>query len=112
IVETSAAMKDWAVTPDARRAVFFALRILRATLMLNGIFENYDAARDFTLCRPWVIYYAALTVWAYGYLRDKPTGPRGWRDWTRAQQIEETTNYLRMMDVRSPEDLEQVEGKW
>ena len=35
-------------------------------------FTAYSARDDYLLNRPWVLYYAVLVVWSYGYAMDGP----------------------------------------
>lgn len=75
--------EQWAPKPSARHATFHALKFLAEVLTpdaknskrsprAGGItdFLEYSAKDDFLLNRPWVLYFAALTVWSYGYALD------------------------------------------
>ncbi|KAK3353513.1 fungal-specific transcription factor domain-containing protein [Lasiosphaeria hispida] len=72
-------MKDvWAPSAKARDATYYALKFLHSVMLSNGsgtpksngyshIDEPYSARDDVLLNRPWVLYFAALVVWCYGY---------------------------------------------
>ena len=105
-------MGEWAPSARARDAVFYALRFLREVLMpdedqhpspssSNSNNNNpyprasphnqptftYSARDDYLLNRPWVLYFAALIVWAYGYALDGPIRPSNYTLSTRELQI-------------------------
>lgn len=74
---------NWAPRPSARHATFYALKFLSQVLMpdtatshrnaaANGMegLSPYSARDDFLLNRPWVLYFASLIVWSYGYALD------------------------------------------
>ncbi|KAL6717158.1 hypothetical protein ACLMJK_005073 [Lecanora helva] len=74
---------NWAPRPSARHATFYALKFLSQVLMpdaaaphrqgaANGMegLPPYSARDDFLLNRPWVLYFASLIVWSYGYALD------------------------------------------
>lgn len=71
---------NWAPRASARHATFYALKFLTQVLMpdaspayasqINS--TPYSARDDFLLNRPWVLYYAALVVWSFGYALDGP----------------------------------------
>lgn len=74
---------NWAPRPSARHATFYALKFLSQVLMpdsasphrgadVNGLegLCPYSARDDFLLNRPWVLYFASLIVWSYGYALD------------------------------------------
>lgn len=77
--------ENWARSAAARDATFYALKFLCQVLLpdahsiqhspsaarLPG-FSGYSARDDFLLNRPWVLYFAALTVWSYGFALDGP----------------------------------------
>lgn len=69
--------ESWAPSTRGREATFYALQFLKSVLapdmnqyqdqasLMHG--ELYEARRDILLNRAWVMYYAALVVWCYGY---------------------------------------------
>ncbi len=76
---------NWAPKPSARHATFYALKFLSQVLMPDTASTNrnsmvngmegvlaYSARDDFLLNRPWVLYFASLIVWSYGYALDGP----------------------------------------
>ncbi|KAI9692891.1 MAG: hypothetical protein M1822_004885 [Bathelium mastoideum] len=93
----------WAPSARARDATFYALRFLSQVLIPEDHESEqvppqrpaiaaarkdgdsppfdpssnirYSARDDFLLNRPWVLYYAALIVWSYGYALDGPIVP-------------------------------------
>ncbi|RVX66779.1 hypothetical protein B0A52_08972 [Exophiala mesophila] len=85
-------MKAWASSAAARHAVYYSVRFICSVLMplermghknigtqpsdpeSNSIYL-YSASADFLLPRPWVLYFSALVVWAYGFLLDGPLKP-------------------------------------
>ncbi|KPI41273.1 Zinc finger protein klf1 [Cyphellophora attinorum] len=90
-----AKMSQWANTPGARSAVLHSVRYLKLTLMSDtpadrggrqpisstsstwhdGSNTDLPRSSDVVIIRPWVMYYSALVVWAYGYLLDGPLRP-------------------------------------
>ncbi|KAI2635397.1 fungal-specific transcription factor domain-containing protein [Xylaria nigripes] len=58
-------MKDhWAPSARARDATFYAVKFLYSVLLDS---TQYCARDDVLLNRPWVLYFAALVVWCYGF---------------------------------------------
>ena len=117
----------WVLKPSARDATFYALRFLSQVLAPDlsiqhhsaspssrkktdvvgiGIDqENYSARDDSSLNRPWVLYFAALIVWSYGYALDGPI-----RNPPTLNTAAERTNdmrafFKRVADVKGPEEL-------
>ncbi|KAK5241732.1 hypothetical protein LTR16_009090, partial [Cryomyces antarcticus] len=90
--------EDWAPTARARDATFYALRFLAQVFLPADDAASsahsqqqqqqqqqvvspsaaadppltYSARDDFLLNRPWVLYFATLIVWSYGYALDGP----------------------------------------
>lgn len=75
----------WARSAAARDATFYALKFLCLVLLPDAdnlqqsssaaktsTFSGYSARDDFLLNRPWVLYFAALIVWSYGFALDGP----------------------------------------
>ena len=91
--------QTWAPSARARDATFYALRFLSQVLIPEDhegeqVLQRhppkkdsdsppfdpsssirYSARDDFLLNRPWVLYYAALIIWCYGYALDGPIVP-------------------------------------
>ncbi|KAI1434535.1 fungal-specific transcription factor domain-containing protein [Xylaria sp. CBS 124048] len=58
-------MKDhWAPSARARDATFYAVKFLCSVLLDS---TQYRARDDVLLNRPWVLYFAALVLWCYGF---------------------------------------------
>jgi len=125
-------LKEWAMTARARDATFYALRFLKKVLepaegsqgsyMMdeNGVQRRvikprvddeaaplaYSARDDFLLNRPWVLYFAMLIVWAYGFALDGTVDPTKYVLTTEADTYKDMRRYLRRMGgVKSPEEL-------
>ncbi|ERS98920.1 hypothetical protein HMPREF1624_04113 [Sporothrix schenckii ATCC 58251] len=132
-------MKDiWAPTAKARDATFYAIQFLCSVLLRNegnsplqvaatvnggggggvstpaAVSESeestYSARDDVLLNRPWVLYFAALVVWSYGYAVEGASPstpvPSTWAD-----QVREMREYLhRFGSIASPEDLKAQRG--
>ncbi|KAJ5293439.1 uncharacterized protein N7443_009392 [Penicillium atrosanguineum] len=99
----------WATKASARDATFYALRFLSTCFLeLPG---EYVARDDYLLNRPWVIYFAALTVWTYGFALDGPLqNPPVLA--TLAEQRHDMRTYLaRVGGVREPNGLEGMKGR-
>jgi hypothetical protein len=112
----------WATKASARDATFYALKFL-AQVMLpddstppqggqcigNGL--GYCAREDFLLNRPWVLYFAVLVVWSYGYALEGPITPFPVLA-TVAEQHKDMQGFLeRVGGVREPNDLETMTGR-
>jgi len=100
----------WATKASARDATFYALRFL-STYFLEMPSGQYVARDDYLLNRPWVIYFAALTVWTYGFALDGPLqAPPALA--TLAEQQHDMQMYLgRVAGVREPNELEGMKGR-
>ncbi|KAH7120951.1 fungal-specific transcription factor domain-containing protein [Dendryphion nanum] len=111
-------MKEiWAPTARARDAVFYALRFLSSVLLPEEQPQKgnspstdftYSARDDVLLNRPWVLYFALLIVWSYGYALDGPIKCvyqlQGYED-----QVKDMNGYLRRVGgVSTPEGLIKV----
>jgi hypothetical protein len=116
-------MKDnWAPTAKARDAAWYALRFLCTVLLpeesTSGIHSNlsdshfdYSARDDELLNRPWVMYFAALIVWCYGFAMEGPTTtPAPAADDFEAQVLDMRRYLRRLGSVRTPEDLKTIRG--
>jgi len=117
-------MKDnWAPTAKARDATWYALRFLCTVLLPeesassnihNGLPDppfDYSARDDVLLNRPWVMYFAALIVWCYGFALEGPTTAPIPAAYDFDGQVQDMRQYLRRLGgVRSPEDLKSMRG--
>ncbi|MCJ1470706.1 hypothetical protein MMC07_009353 [Pseudocyphellaria aurata] len=116
--------EHWAPKASARHATFYALKFLAQLLIPDaGISQRspgaggmtdgpeYSAKDDSLLNRPWVLYFAALTVWSYGYSLDGPV--RSVPELlTYEQQAYDMRQYLRRVGgVKSPGDLEHMRDR-
>jgi hypothetical protein len=118
--------ETWAPSDDARKAVHYAVRFLWEVLIPEDEQSDeptpsntrpgsqqqptftYSARDDYLLNRPWVLYFAALIVWAWGYALDGPISPSNYTPMTREQQILDMRSYLNR--VRSAKDLHGIEA--
>lgn len=69
--------EHWAPKASARDATFYSLKFLQRVLLTEPLnyseeTSGYSARDDFLLNRPWVLYFATLIVWSYGYALDGP----------------------------------------
>lgn len=117
-------MKDaWAPSAKARDATFYALKFLCSVLLPedNGPpahargynkppFVPYVARDDVLLNRPWVLYFAALVVWCYGYALEGPCTNTPIPS-TQQEKVDQMRAYLHKLgSVPSPEDLKLISG--
>lgn len=64
-------LMEWAKTSAARNAAFHALRTLKPlVIQLRTHQDMFNCREDHLLNRGWVIYYALLVLWCYGYALD------------------------------------------
>lgn len=124
--------ETWAPSARARDAVFYALRFLKEVLIpeegnhqsststtahsISAPNFAYSARDDYLLNRPWVLYFAALIVWAYGYALDgpvrQPSSSHHALSKSRDSQILDMRHYLsRVGGVKSPDDLETLKDR-
>ena len=124
--ENAAAVKrmkeSWAPSARARDATFYALRFLSEVLIPEdhalGTGRNtspglmYSARDDNLLNRPWVLYFAALVVWSYGFALDGPIAPPTYTLSTSENKIHDMQGFLRRVGrIRSPEDLQSIKHR-
>ncbi|RAL64270.1 hypothetical protein DID88_002162 [Monilinia fructigena] len=119
-------MRDnWAPTAKARDATFYAIKFLCTVLLPKESASGshgydhvrpdppfaYSARDDILLNRPWVLYFAALIVWCYGFALEGPTtapvpAPHSFDD-----QVRDMRAYLRRFgSVDNPEELKKLNG--
>ncbi|PSN69333.1 hypothetical protein BS50DRAFT_339737 [Corynespora cassiicola Philippines] len=111
--------ESWAPTARARDATFYALRFLSNVMVPEehqghghgpspppGL--TYSARDDFLLNRPWVLYFAALIVWSYGYALDGPVkSPYVLRNYD--DKVTDMVQFLRRVGgVQRPDDLSKL----
>jgi hypothetical protein len=109
-------MKEvWAPTARARDATFYALRFLSNVMVAGDHSLNpnapssagfsYSARDDYLLNRPWVLYFATLIVWSYGFALDGPV-KEPYSLPTYDDTVRDMVLYLnRVGGVHSPEEL-------
>jgi hypothetical protein len=109
-------MKEiWAPTARARDATFYALRFLSNVMVAGDHSLNpnapasagfsYSARDDYLLNRPWVLYFATLIVWSYGFALDGPV-KEPYSLPTYDNKVRDMVLYLeRVGGVASPEGL-------
>ena len=115
---------NWAPRPSARHATFYALKFLSQVLMpdtagpsrnsigngMEGVFP-YSARDDFLLNRPWVLYFASLIVWSYGYALDGPVKSIP-NLCTVEEQMQDMRAFLtRVGGIQDPRELEQMNDR-
>jgi hypothetical protein len=112
--------EQWAPTARARDATFYALRFLSNVMVPddhNMTQSNsspsakgfsYSARDDFLLNRPWVLYFATLIVWCYGYALDGPV-KMPYKLPTHEDKVKDMIGYLRRVGgVPAPDDLAKI----
>lgn len=103
----------WANKAAARDATFYALKFLSACCFSDIRMQpgEYLARDDYLLNRPWVMYFAALVVWTYGFALDGPLRPPPVLA-TLADRRRDMQNFLqRVGGVREPNELEGMKGR-
>ena len=116
--------ENWAPKASARHATFFALKFLVLVLLPEitdtqndsdtlEISEEpeYSARDDFLLNRSWVLYYAALTVWSYGFAVDGPVTNLPALNTFQEEKSDMQRFLQRVGGVVSPDDLEHVSDR-
>ncbi|KAI1821526.1 fungal-specific transcription factor domain-containing protein [Xylaria intraflava] len=96
-------MKDhWAPSARARDATFYAIKFLYSVL-LDG--TQYCARDDVLLNRPWVLYFAALVVWCYGFAVAGAC-PDDVVPSSQEEKYDQMRDYLqRLGSIQTPDDL-------
>ncbi|KAK3944896.1 zinc finger protein klf1 [Diplogelasinospora grovesii] len=113
-------MKDiWAPSAKARDATFYALKFLHSVMIADdpgtpksGSYpdEPYSARDDVLLNRPWVLYFAALVVWCYGYALEGPC-PGVSTGLSYQDKVRHMREYLmKYGSVTTPDDLKAMKG--
>jgi len=115
---------NWAPRPSARHATFYALKFLSQVLMPDTAISHrnaaasgmeglspYSARDDFLLNRPWVLYFASLIVWSYGYALDGPVRSLPNLS-TPEEQTYDMRNFLtRVGGIQDPRELEHMRDR-
>ncbi|GAP87265.2 putative C2H2 finger domain-containing protein [Rosellinia necatrix] len=96
-------MRDnWAPSARARDATFYAVQFL-CSVLLDG--TQYCARDDVLLNRPWVLYFAALVIWCYGFAIAGPC-PGYVVPSSHEEKYAQMREYLqRLGSIQSPDDL-------
>ncbi|KAK0643641.1 fungal-specific transcription factor domain-containing protein [Cercophora newfieldiana] len=115
-------MKEaWAPSAKARDATFYALKFLHSVMLAKDVgtpksngFSNpdepYSARDDVLLNRPWVLYFAALVVWCYGYALEGAS-PHVPQPTTTQEKVGLMRDYLvKYASVTTPDDLKSMKG--
>lgn len=114
-------IKDvWAPSAKARDATFYALKFLCSVLvpdstdhgLASGHFydEQYEAREDVLLNRAWVLYFAALVVWCYGYALEGPC-LKGAAPATQEEKTQQMRDYLlKFGSIADPNELRPLTG--
>lgn len=111
---------DWAPSARARDATFYALKFLCSVLVPDAVppsqtgsylqEEPYQAKNDVLLNRPWVLYYATLIVWCYGYASEGPA-PSVSPPATYQENMHQMRNYLITYgSISDPSGLADIKG--
>jgi hypothetical protein len=114
-------MDLWAPSAKARDATFYALKFLCSVLLQDRSRtprssgygtsdEPYSARDDALLNRPWVLYFAALIVWCYGFALEGPC-PEALVPDSMGAKVQQLRDYLaKYGSVSSPDDLKLMKG--
>ena len=108
--------EHWAPKASARDATFYSLKFLQKVLLPDTAgyqagadgsreFPGYSARDDYLLNRPWVLYFATLIIWSYGYALDGPIeSPPDMS--TVEQQVYDMRRFLTTVGgIEAPDDL-------
>ena len=109
------------------RTAAAAATATQSTILTDGQPADYSAREDYLMNRPWVLYFAALTVWSYGYALEGPLTPttttttttingnhhhHTTATLTAAEKHHQMRTFLdRVGGVSSPEGLSAVRGR-
>lgn len=115
-------IKDlWAPSARARDATLYALKFLCSVLVpgadevpqADGPYANkaYDARYDVLMNRPWVLYFAVLVVWCYGFALEGPCSESAAPGPGRQEVQGQMRDYLlRYWSISDPDDLRSARG--
>lgn len=123
-------MKDWAPTAKARDAAFYALKFLASVLLhpaktrnnsfgggfgggFDGGFDGgevYSARDDVLLNRAWVLYFAALVVWCYGFALEGPDADARAAKSPRDNLVAMREYLSQYSAINTPDVLRQMKG--
>ncbi|KAG0156616.1 hypothetical protein PDIDSM_3797 [Penicillium digitatum] len=104
--------EKWATKASARDATFYALKFLSACFLDPTTHPGENAARDdYLLNRPWVMYFAALVVWTYGFALDGPLRPPPILMTVADRERDMQAFLYRMSEIQEPNELEAMNGR-
>ncbi|KAI9893263.1 MAG: hypothetical protein M1814_000391 [Vezdaea aestivalis] len=109
--------ENWAPSARARDATFYSLRFLTQVLTpSDSASPDYLAREDFLLNRPWVLYYAALVTWCYGFALEGKLNPPQPALLSHEDRVVDMRAFLHHMGdheggVQGPHDLQKVSGR-
>lgn len=110
----------WAPSAKARDATFYALKFLRSVLLPDSTAignsmgpwpeGSYETRYDVLMNRPWVVYFAALVVWCYGFALEGPCddGPNYHAAEDNQRQMQQYL--LRYGSAQDPNELRSMKG--
>ena len=75
------------------------------------LFSPYSARDDFLLNRPWVLYYAVLIVWSYGYALDGSLKSPRPLDTAESQHADMIAFLTRVGGIQDPRELERMRDR-
>ncbi|OAA62320.1 Transcription factor [Cordyceps fumosorosea ARSEF 2679] len=115
--------EDWAPSAKARDATFYALKLLRFVLAPDQIElkedtpvrphvgQPYEVRNDILMNRPWVIYFAVLILWCYGYALEGPSRSRAESTTTHRDRWGQMRGYLSVYaGLDEPSELQDMRG--
>ncbi|QLI64795.1 Zinc finger protein klf1 [Metarhizium brunneum] len=112
--------EQWAPSAKARDATFYALKFLSSVLLPDeAAFMNaaspwpegfYETRYDVLMNRPWVLYFAALVVWCYGYALEGPCGDVARHNTPEENQRQMRHYLLRYAGITDPDELQAMQG--
>lgn len=110
----------WAPTAKARDAAFYALKFLCSVLipdsmeygLASRLFhdEPYEAREDVLLNRAWVLYFAALVVWCYGFALEGPCLSMAPPATAEEKQRQMREYLLKFGSIQDPNELRPLRG--
>ena len=109
--------EGWAPSARARDATFYSIRFLTQVLTpTDPASPDYLAREDFLLNRPWVLYFAALVTWCYGFALEGKLNPPQPPLLSHEDKVADMRAFLHHMGdheggVRQPPDLQKVMGR-
>lgn len=114
-------VKDfWAPSARARDATYYALKFLRSVLAPDQVERTdrgtpqqrqpYETRHDVLLNRPWVLYFAALVIWSYGFAIEGPCYSISQPATPREKWMQMRGYLSRYASVSDPNELRSARG--